>query len=159
MIIDWNEFMLSRIFMDFEFRCAVSFLKAETGKNVLSSWESRDYLTRFNLGDFYFSWSDVLRYRAKFWFTYKGTLRGNIYVASRNWGQTLGIFFSKGNNVSQNWFSLLYYIHAKNGIWIITGGIQKITVCFSTFYGVNSNFYGVGSKNYCSHRKMYWSTP
>ena len=26
--------------------------------------------------------------------------------------------------------------HAKNGIWIILGGTRKITVCFSTFYGV-----------------------
>ena len=29
----------------------------------------------------------------------------------------------------------------KNGIWLITGGTRKITVCSSTFYGVNSNFY------------------
>ena len=43
----------------------------------------------------------------------------------------------------------------KNGTWIIHGGTRKITVFFSTFYGVNSNFYCVGSKNYCSHHNFY----
>ena len=39
-------------------------------------------------------------------------------------------------------------VHGKNGIWIIHGGSGKITVCSSTFYGVNSNFSCRHSKNY-----------
>ena len=34
----------------------------------------------------------------------------------------------------------LYYKHAKNGIWIITGGTRKITVCSSNYSNVTSNY-------------------
>ena len=49
-------------------------------------------------------------------------------------------------------------MHGKNGTWIIHGSTKKITVCSSTFYGVNSNFYCVGSKNNCSHRNFSSAT-
>ena len=39
-------------------------------------------------------------------------------------------------------------LHAINGIWIIHVGSRKITVCSSTFYGVNSNSWYRHSKNY-----------
>ena len=46
------------------------------------------------------------------WFAsriFNHVLKGNSYAASRNWGHTLGIFFSKMNSGIQNRFSLLYY--------------------------------------------------
>ena len=68
------------------------------------------------------------------------------------------------NKFSEVFDSLGPNEHGKNGTliidgdtWIIHDGTRKITVCFSEFYGVNSNFYNVDSKNYCSHHKMYWS--
>ena len=36
--------------------------------------------------------------------------------------------------------ALILIVRAKNGISIITDGTRKMTVCSSTFYGVNSNF-------------------
>ena len=50
-------------------------------------------------------------------------------------------------------------VHGKNGTWIIHGGTRKITMCSSTFYGVNSNFRCRHTKNYYTHRKIYWNTP
>ena len=49
-------------------------------------------------------------------------------------------------------------LHARNGIWIITGGTRKITVYFSTFYGVNSNSCNQHRENYCSHRNFSSAT-
>ena len=57
-----------------------------------------------------------------------------------------------------------FTLHAKNGIWIIHGGTRKITVCSSTFYGVNSNFFCHTVKfagmhcNFCSATMNYPNT-
>ena len=42
--------------------------------------------------------------------------------------------------------NILIATHAKNGIWIIHSGTRKITLCSSTFYGVNSNIIHGGSR-------------
>ena len=41
-----------------------------------------------------------------------------------------------GTVFSGTFFARIFYIHAKNGIWIIHGGTRKITVCSSTFHEV-----------------------
>ena len=54
-----------------------------------------------------------------------------------------------------NNFSVLLCMHAKNGIWIITGGARKITVCSITFYGGNSNFCYRYRKNVLEHTVIF----
>ena len=53
-------------------------------------------------------------------------------VSERRW-----MFMGVSRYFKDAWVS---YPHAKNAIWIIYGDTRKITVCSSTFYGVNSTF-------------------
>ena len=67
------------------------------------------------------------------------------------------VFVLKPRKIQAWWKNGIRIIHGDT--LVIHGGTWKITVCSSTFNGVNSYFYCVGSKNYCSRRKMYWNIP